>query len=98
MSVFTLESVDRRGRPFSKSRHQEELIWAEDRLRQFGFETVIEGNIKSYIISSETFIVYADPRGFGEIRFNVHMKFSSNRTPRHEASFCFKDQKFQSGC
>ena len=87
---------------FPRTRHQEELTWAEDRLRQFGFETVIEGNVKSYIISSETFIVYADPLAFGEIRFIVYMKSSPNRTSR-EASFCFKDkwkndicQKFQS--
>ena len=88
---------------FRRARCQEELTWAEDRLMQFGFETVIEGNIKSYIISSETFIVYADPRAFGEIQFNVYMKSSPHRTSRYEAGFRFDDrwkndicQKFQS--
>jgi hypothetical protein len=87
---------------YRRVRCQEELTWAEDRLMQFGFETVIEGNIKSYIISSETFTVYADLRAFGEILFNVYMKSSPNRTPRYEGGFRFKDkwkneicQKFQ---
>jgi hypothetical protein len=98
-----MELVDE-GFYFRRARCQEELTWAEDRLSQFGFETVIEGNVKSYIISSETFIVYADPREIGEIRFNVYMKSSPKRTSRHEVSgFGFKDkwnndicQKFQS--
>jgi hypothetical protein len=89
---------------FLGARCRDELTWAENRLKQFGFETVIEGNIKSYIISSETFIVYADPRAFGEIQFNVHMKPSPQRTSQHESNFFrFLDkwkndicQKFQS--
>lgn len=38
------------------------------------FETVIEGNVKSYIVNSETFIVYVDPREH-LVRFGfVYMK------------------------
>jgi hypothetical protein len=64
-----------------------EMAWVEARLGELGFEIIIEGNVKSYTLGSETFIVYADPREIGSISFGVVMKTSPLRQSEHEGNF-----------
>jgi hypothetical protein len=80
---------------FEISRNEDEMAWAEDRLRQLGIETIFEGNIKSHIIESETFVVYADPREIGTISFGVYMKTSPLRQSNHEANFFSFSDRFR---
>ncbi len=57
-----------------ETRTGEEMIWAENRLVELGFKIIQEDNIKSYIDEREYFLVYADPRCNGGIRFFAYKK------------------------
>jgi hypothetical protein len=43
------------------ARDQAQLDWAEGRLRELGFQTTSEANVRSYISERGDFVVYADP-------------------------------------
>ncbi len=78
-------------------RNESELVWAEQRLVALGFQVTCEDNVKSYTDEREDFVVYADPRANGEIRFMVCRKPlpKKSRTPRvrtgYATSFFLKD-------
>lgn len=55
-------------------RNEDELLWAENRVTELGFQISLEANIKSYLNDRQDFIVYADPREKGEIKFKVFKK------------------------
>jgi hypothetical protein len=54
-----------------RARTPDELAWAEQRLSELGFEMTVEGNVKAYICRRDGFVIYADPRTYGEIMFRV---------------------------
>lgn len=62
-----------------KGRNAETLAWAEGRLAELGFKVTVEGNVKTYVDEREHLVVFADPRGEGEISFLVFSK----PLPRH---------------
>ncbi len=74
-------------------RNADELAWAENRLVDLGFQISREANIKSYISEQESFVVYADPRAKGEIKFTVNKKplSKSSRKRFWGNSFSLKD-------
>jgi hypothetical protein len=53
-------------------RNEHELIWAEQRLRELGFQLVVEGRVTKYSIERQDFFVLADPRSNGEILFRAY--------------------------
>ncbi|WP_262299686.1 hypothetical protein [Microvirga sesbaniae] len=57
-----------------QARDEESLAVAEGRLAQIGFKLSVDGNIKSYMEETESYIVYADPRVQGRIEFKVYSK------------------------
>jgi hypothetical protein len=64
-------------------RDESGMAWAEERLAGLGFEPKTEGNVKSYTDEREDFVVFADPRRPGEIRFQVYRKsLTKGKTPR----------------
>lgn len=78
------------GMSWSKPRNSDELIWAEDRLATLGFETHVEKNARSYTSKPGRFVVYADPRANGQIRFRVYFKQRSAGGPEY-SSFRLND-------
>lgn len=72
---------------YGTSRSVEDLTWAEGRLTILGFEIINEANVRSYISDLDQFVVYADPRPKGEIRFTVHSKPLSRYGPKHPIGF-----------
>jgi hypothetical protein len=64
-------------------RNSDELIWAEDRLATLGFETHVKKNERSYTSKPDRFVVYADPREKGQIRFKVYLKQRSAGGPEY---------------
>jgi hypothetical protein len=87
------ELIDERAGYSNSPRNAEEMAWAEERLSELGFQINSEGNVKSYISEMENFVVYADPRSNGEIRFTVYKKPLPKRRRRAlwNRSFSLKD-------
>jgi hypothetical protein len=69
-----------------KPRTEEELQWAEDRLRHLGFEVLMDERVKTYTKEYDAWVVYADPRFQKKISFCVHRKPESKR--RRPSSPC----------
>lgn len=57
-----------------KARSREEIAWAEERLATLGFTTTRDGNVVSYTDERADFVVFADPRASGQIRFLAFKK------------------------
>jgi len=84
----TLYQVEPKGAPMlidsiwmkEQARNSEEMIWAENRLIELGFQINLDGNIKSYTDDREELLVYADPRCNGEINFSAYKKPLSKRS------------------
>ena len=55
-------------------RNEEQLAWAEQRLRELGFQLSANDRVKQYLLETEDVAVLADPRRTGEISFNVYGK------------------------
>jgi hypothetical protein len=74
-------------------RNKKQLKWAEDRLTQLKFKIRTNGKIKSYIKEDDEYIVYADPRKLGNIKFLVYKKpLSKNKkNVSSNKSFFLKD-------
>ena len=72
-------------------RNADELAWAENRLVGLGFQISCEANIKSYISEQESFVVYADPRAKGEIKFTVNKKPLSKSSRKRFCSTAFRE-------
>lgn len=64
-----------------ESRSLDALTWAESRLAALGLEKNVEGNIQSWVDDRESWIVYADIRSSGRIRFSVWKKPLPKRRP-----------------
>jgi hypothetical protein len=60
-------------RPYSP-RDKDGLRRAEARLSKLGFDLSISGNVKSYKLEGDGYLVYADPRGDGQMCFIVYRK------------------------
>jgi hypothetical protein len=58
----------------TRAREQAQLVWAESRLAELGFQTTSEGNVKSYLSERIDFVIYADPRASGQITFRLYKK------------------------
>jgi hypothetical protein len=71
------------GMSWLEPRNSDELTWAEDRLATLGFETRVEKNARSYRSKPGRFVVYADPRENGQIRFRVYLKQRSAGGPEY---------------
>jgi hypothetical protein len=56
------------------ARDEAGLAWAENRLVELGFPAATNANVRSYVREYGDFVVFADPRGKGEIRFAVYRK------------------------
>lgn len=56
------------------ARDEAGLSWAEGRLAELGFAVANNADVKSYVSDHTDFVVFADPRGKGEIRFLVYRK------------------------
>jgi hypothetical protein len=74
--------------PFSEPRTPEQMQWAEDRLKDLGFDIRTDGNVRSYIIDAESHVVYADPRVVKTIKFRVFKKPLPNRRLSRPGSSC----------
>lgn len=57
-----------------RPRTVEELAWAEARLAKLGFVIVTEDRIRSYVDERHQFVVYANPRDYGQISFTAYAK------------------------
>jgi len=57
-----------------QARNETEMVWAEQRLADLGFSIIFEANFKTYLSDQADFVVYADPRKKGEIKFTVYKK------------------------
>lgn len=66
----------------SEVRDPEGMLWAEGRLKSLGFQVRIDGMIKTYLDERPDFVVYADPRLKGEIKFTV-FKLPLKKKRRH---------------
>jgi hypothetical protein len=53
-------------------RNESEMLWAEERLAELGFEMELDGRAKAYTRKDGESLVYADPRVKGEIIFRVY--------------------------
>jgi hypothetical protein len=53
-------------------RTDDELAWAEQRLRELRFEMRLEDRTKSYVRQEPDFVVFADPRFSNRIDFSVY--------------------------
>lgn len=62
-------------------RNPDQLIWAEDRLLDLGFQKQINGNIEAWTDEHEKWVVYADHRQVGRINFTAWKKPLPKRTP-----------------
>jgi hypothetical protein len=78
-----------------ETRSPEQLAEAEQRLRKFGFETEINGNVVAYTLMHEGWLVLADPRQVGRIDFTVFANPSGKRPSRKNpgrSHFQFRDE------
>ncbi len=64
---------------FNSARSPERLSWAENRLKELGFEIHYSARVKSYTQQHGAFVVFADPRGEGELRFSVYKQEQMER-------------------
>lgn len=67
----------------SEARNEADLAWAEERLKSLGFKVMNEGRVRTYLDEHADYVVYADPRMKGDIKFTVHklpFKKRSRRT------------------
>ncbi len=55
-------------------RSADQLAWAEERLQALGFRCVDEGKTRGWVDETDDYVVYADPRATGCIRFKVWRK------------------------
>jgi len=74
------------------ARDKDGLARAEARLSKLGFNLSICGNVKSYKLEGDGYLVYADPRGEGRISFIVYRKpVPKYRTAAKHRSFFIGD-------
>lgn len=59
---------------YSPPRDEAQLLWAEARLLELEFRTLVEENVKSYTKEYGDYIVYADPLTLGRIDFGLYKK------------------------
>ncbi len=64
------------------TRDADGMKWAEQRLKELGFEIAREGNVKTYRSDRGDFVVYADPRAVGKIEITVYKKPLPRPSPR----------------
>jgi hypothetical protein len=65
-------------------RDQESMGWAEARLAQLGFELTESDRVRSFTKLIEDYVVYADPRAQGEVKFFVRR--AASPAPRRRRS------------
>jgi hypothetical protein len=63
-------------------RNAEQLTAAEQRLRDLGFARETDGNVVAYKFRQEAYVVLADPRAAGKLRFCVYDERRAGRLPR----------------
>jgi|GEM_PF-1331266 len=56
---------------------------AEQRLRNLGFEIVVEGNVRTYRFVQDDWLVLADPRAANKIEFEVTSLSKPKKKPQH---------------
>jgi hypothetical protein len=88
------ELIDAQCGYFRTLRNSEQMEWAEQRLKELGFQVQEELRIKSYIYENESVVVYADPRALGEISFVVSKKPLPKKLKKftHQPSFAIPDR------
>jgi len=59
---------------WSPARSPEQLIFAEERLKSLGFQSLTDNNIRTWTDEQGDYVVYADPRQAGRIEFEVWRK------------------------
>lgn len=64
-------------------RDRDNLQWAESRLRELEFQKTEDGRTLQYVLESDGFGVFADPRAKGEILFRVYRKPFPKRIQRN---------------
>ena len=74
----------------AEARDDDELAWAEGRLRQLQFEVTNHDRATAYIKKLESFQVFADPRARGRIDFCVYPE-KRRKLPRY-SSFYLRDE------
>ena len=73
-------------------RTQSELAWAEQRLRDLGFQIACIDRVKRYSLETPDAVILADPRPRGEIHFLVYTKpLPQNGRPKIIRSFSIRD-------
>ncbi|MEY2520588.1 MAG: hypothetical protein QOF24_2347 [Verrucomicrobiota bacterium] len=73
-------------------RTDQQLAWAEQRLTELGFQMSVADSAKQYTLERPELIVYADPRGSGEITFRVYRKpLPKRKRPMPAQVFSLKD-------
>ena len=75
---------------FGDVRTAEELLWAEHRLSELGFQLSQEDSVKSYLRDQGDVVVFADPRGRRELMFRVYKKPLSKKVRRRRGVDFFK--------
>jgi hypothetical protein len=70
---------------FGDVRNAAGIAWAEERLEALGFHVQIDNRIKSYTKDHCEFVVYADPRTEGTIKFSVFKGTRQRGRIRHSA-------------
>jgi hypothetical protein len=75
---------------FQKERSAEELVRAEERLRDLNFQVEINENVVAYKLQYEEFVVLADPRPVGRIDFCV-FELAKNKRRSCVATFRMMD-------
>lgn len=65
------------------ARGEAKMDEAEQRLRDLGFEIIVEGNVRTYRLVQDDWLVLADPRVANKIEFEVTSLSKPKKKPRH---------------
>jgi len=82
--------LDQGSYSWSPSRSDEQLAFAEERLKSLGFQCVTDNNVRTWLDEQTDYVVYADPRQAGRLEFEVWRKplpkrITPNSRQRHMA-------------
>ncbi|ADO71712.1 hypothetical protein [Stigmatella aurantiaca] len=77
---------------FDKPRTNEQWIWAEERLKNLGFEKKVEDRRMSFIRRVGNHLVYADPRSEGRIHFKIYEMSKNGKAVQSASTFMLPDK------
>jgi hypothetical protein len=73
-------------------RTEAELLWAEQRLRELGFQLTCKDRVKRYVFETPRAVVLADPRSRGAISFRLYKQQPAKESsPTFSHLFSIKD-------